>query len=452
MVIIILFAVAVWVLSPSGSDSLGRGREDLGMRLGLDLTGGTHILYEADLREVQTNPEDAMAGAIRIIRDRVDAFGVTEPAIQKHGNDRIIVELPGMTIDEARDLIGQVAQLDFREQATDGSWVIAEAVGSDGEMHALTGEFLKPNAQVQLGGPFGNEPAVAIEFDSEGAKLFEEITYRNWHKPLGIYIDGRQISAPEVLPGEPVQQGIKGGKAVITGPNLEDSRKLAIQLNSGALPVPLGRFIDDAREVFEAGEPMYWGDVSATLGEEFVDRSVLAGVIGLALVMLFMMLYYRLPGVLASLSLLIYGALVLAIFKLIPVTLTLAGIAGFVLSVGMAVDANVLIFERFKEELRGGRTLGAAVDTGFNRAWVAIRDSNISTFIICGILYWFGSSIVESAPVTAFAATLFIGVAVSMFTAIVITRTFLRFFKGGWSQKRLTWFGVEPRSSEGLLR
>jgi preprotein translocase subunit SecD len=236
----------------------------------------------------------------------------------------------------------------------------------------------------------------------------------------------------------------------------DDASTLAIQLNAGALPVPIGRWsvdesgkpiVDESgKPIFEASEPMFEDTVSATLGEEFVGRSALALLIGLGLVMLFMILYYRLPGVLASLALIIYGIVVLAIFKLIPVTLTLAGIGGFVLSIGMAVDANVLIFERMKEELRVGRTLRAAIETGFDRAWVAIRDSNVSTLIICGILYWFGSSIVESPPVVGFATTLAIGIAMSMITAIAVTRTFLRFFTGARVARRRAWFGAEQKT------
>jgi len=189
-------------------------------------------------------------------------------------------------------------------------------------------------------------------------------------------------------------------------------------------------------------EIIYDQTVSPILGSDFVDMSVKAGLIGVVIIMLFMILYYRLSGVLASLALVFYGVLVMALFKLIPVTLTLAGIGGFVLSIGMAVDANVLIFERMKEELRAGRTLGAAIETGFNRAWSAIRDSNVTTFIICGILYWLGSSIVASAPVMGFALTLFIGVAVSMFTAIVVTRTLLRLFVGSRLARKTSLFSV----------
>ncbi len=444
--IIALFGVAIWVLSPSGSTTLGREKENLGMRLGLDLRGGTLLVYQADLRNIESSSDDAMAGAVDTIRRRVDAYGVTEPIIQKQGKDRILVQLPGVASDEARKLIGQMAKLDFREQTGDGTWVIAEAQGSDGQMHQLTGEYLKPNAQVQLGGQLQNEPQVAIEFNSEGALLFEKITYDSWHEPLGIFIDDQLISAPIVLPNSTVREGIAGGKAVITGPDLDGCRTLAIQLNAGALPVPLGHFDENNPGVFKAGEPLYWGDVSATLGADFVHWAVIAGIIGLLVVMLFMILYYRLPGVVASLALLIYAALVLAIFKLIPVTLTLAGLAGFIVSLGMAVDANVLIFERMKEELRGGRTLKAAVEAGFSRAWPAIRDSNVTTFIACGILYWFGHSIVASAAVMGFAVTLFIGVAVSMFSAITVTRTFLLFFTGAWATRRSNWFGVEAKN------
>jgi preprotein translocase subunit SecD len=209
---------------------------------------------------------------------------------------------------------------------------------------------------------------------------------------------------------------------------LSDATRLSKQLNYGRLPVPL--------------EIIYDQTVSPILGADFIDMSLKAGLIGIVLIMLFMILYYRLPGLMASLALVFYGTLVLALFKLIPVTLTLAGIGGFVLSIGMAVDANVLIFERMKEELRAGRTLGAAIETGFNRAWTAIRDSNITTFIVCGILYWLGSSIVASAPVMGFALTLFIGVAVSMFTAIIVTRTLLRLFVGTRLAQRTPLFSV----------
>ncbi len=228
---------------------------------------------------------------------------------------------------------------------------------------------------------------------------------------MGIFLDNVRISDPQIL-----QPKYEGSGVITGGFTIEEVQRLANLLESGALPMPLEK------------PPLYEEKVSATLGAGFIEKSIIAGVVGIILVMLFMIVYYRLPGVLASLALIFYGALVMALFKLIPVTLSLAGIGGFVLSIGMAVDANVLIFERMKEELRRGRTLGAAIEAGFDRAWTAIRDSNITTFIVCGILYWWGSSIVASAPVMGFALTLFIGVAVSMFTAIVVTRTLLRLF------------------------
>ncbi|MFQ5826424.1 MAG: protein translocase subunit SecD, partial [Dehalococcoidia bacterium] len=276
--------------------------------------------------------------------------------------------------------------------------------GSDGQEKHLTGRFLKRNNRVVLRSPT-NEPVVEFEWDEEGGILSEQITSRLMGKPMGIFLDDELVSGPIV-------EGIIKERGIITGLTLEEARTLAIQLNAGALPVPL--------------KIIQRQDVDAILGADSLQKSLLAGQIGLALVLLFMVLYYRLPGLVAAAALIVYGILVLSLFKLWPVTLTLAGIAAFILSLGMAVDANVLIFERMKEELRGGRTLGAAIERGFNRAWPAIRDSNVTTFIICGILYWFGSTF-GASTIMGFALTLFIGVATSMFSAIVVTRTFLRF-------------------------
>ncbi|HLE02137.1 MAG TPA: protein translocase subunit SecD, partial [Dehalococcoidia bacterium] len=231
-------------------------------------------------------------------------------------------------------------------------------------------------------------------------KLFKEITTELLNKPLGIFLDNELVS-------DPVVRAVIEDKGIIEGILLDEARLLAIQLNAGALPIPLKVVQQD--------------DVDAFLGADSLRRSLQAGVVGLGLVMLFLILYYRLPGLLASLALLYYGALLLAIFKLLPVTLTLAGIAGFIVSLGMAVDANILIFERMKEELRGGVPLRGAIDRGFSRAWAAIRDSNITTFIACIVLYWFGSRF-AAGQVMGFAVTLFLGVAVSMFTAVTVTR------------------------------
>jgi preprotein translocase subunit SecD len=408
--ILALFGFCLWSIMPLDRNVFGRQ----GLTLGLDLQGGTQLVYSVNLSEKDPSLTDAqaLASVKATIERRVNAYGITEPTIQTMQNAQgsfILVQLPGVkNIDEALNLIGQVAKLDFREQVVDPSsgnttWVIAEATGSNGTEEELTGAYLKPNATVELDSQ--NQPEVAFEFNAEGAVLFQQITTRNLNKPLGIFLDNERISAPTV-------QAVIGANGVITGLSLDEAKTLAIQLNSGALVAPL--------TIVERN------DIGATLGADSVKKSLLAAEIGIAALALFMILYYRLPGFIACLALGIYGVVILAIFKLIPVTLTLPGIAGFIVSFGMAVDANVLIFERTKEELRAGRSLSAAIEAGFNRAWTAIRDSNITTFIACAVLYWMGGSL-GALMVRGFAITLFIGVAVSMFSAITITRTFLRF-------------------------
>lgn len=400
---------------PIDSERLGRQ----GLTLGLDLRGGSYLVYEADLsaKDPSQSDDDAVEGVLGKIERRVNAYGVTEPIIQRQGNDRILVQLPGVKdIDEAVRLIGQTAELDFREIKLDETgepvldeegkeqWVKAVAVGSDGKERELTGKYLRPNSQVVLE-PQTNKPEVAFEWNEEGAILFEQITKRNLEKPLGIFLDNQIISAPTV-------QAVITDRGVITGLSVEEARTLAIQLNSGSLDVPL-KIIQEQ-------------DVDATLGADSLRKSLIAGAVGMVLLVLFMILYYRMSGFVGVCALVVYGVLLLAIFKLVPITLTLPGIAALLLSLGMAVDANVLIFERMKEELRSGRTLGAAVETGFNRAWPAIRDSNITTFIACIVLFWFGGAM-GAFMVRGFALTLFIGVAMSMFSAVIVTRTFLRF-------------------------
>ncbi len=414
VVILLLFGFAFWLIWPLEGTRLGRQ----GLRLGLDLKGGTHLVYEADLskKDPKQSDDEVMEGIRQTIERRVNAYGVTEPIIQKQGANRIIVQLPGIKdVNEATRLIGKTALLDFREQVegADGKveldekgqpkWKLATAKGSDGQELGLTGQYFVPNAHVELTSRLG-EPVLAFEFNKEGAVLFKQITTRLVGKPLGIFLDNEIISAPTV-------RAVIEDKGIIEGVTLEEAQLLAIQLNSGALQAPL--------------KPIQQQDVDPTLGADSMRKSLIAGIIGLILVLLFMILYYRLPGLVAGAALVVYGTLVLAIFKMIPVTLTLAGIAAFIISIGMAVDANVLIFERMKEELRAGKTLGAAMEAGFKRAWTAIRDSNISTFITCAILYWFGSRYVAGS-VMGFALTLFIGVVVSMFSAIFVTHTFLR--------------------------
>jgi preprotein translocase subunit SecD len=417
--------------------ALGRTLHREEIHLGLDLQGGAHLVYEADLSEAE-DPEEAMKGIIAVIEKRINAYGVSEPFIQQMGSNRLLVQLPGIEeIDEAKKLIGQTALIRFKEMELDeeGNPVIDEegnpkwipAVGKIGEEDKeLTSKYFKGNAVVVLSRAT-NQPEIAFGWNEEGAKLFEQITERLIKKPLGIFLGDELISSPTV-------QSVIKERGVITGMSLEDARHLTTLLNAGRIPVPLHTIEEH--------------DVSPTLGSDFIDWSAKAGVIGLALVILFMIFYYRLPGVMAGIALLIYAVLVLAAFKLIPVTLTLAGIAGFILSIGMAVDANVLIFERMREEIRTGRTLRAAVEVGFNRAWPAIRDSNVSTFITCGILYWMGSTLAVQA-VMGFALTLFIGVAISMFSAIVITRTFLRLLSGTGVMSKLSLF--IPMDKEMML-
>ncbi len=285
------------------------------------------------------------------------------------------------------------------------------------ENTGLSGQHLKA-AQVAFD-PNTNEPYVSIRFNKEGTDLFGELTKRNVGKPIAIYLDGSLISAPTV------QQEITGGEAQITGSfTLQEAKALATDLNAGALPVPV-KLIAQQR-------------IGPSLGQASIERSFVAGILGILLVSLFMVLYYRLPGVLAVAALGIYALLILAIFKLWPVTLTLAGIAGFILSIGMAVDANVLIFERLKEELRAGKPVTAALEQGFSRAWLSIRDSNVSSLITCFIMAWFGSSLVKG-----FAITLAIGIIVSMFSAITVTRTFLRLAVRERVTRHAWLFGIE---------
>ena len=296
----------------------------------------------------------------------------------------------------------------------------ANATGSNGEEQELTGKYLKPNATVVINQQT-MKPEVSFEWNSVGAALFEQITTRDLNKPLGIFLDNTLISAPIV-------QNVISDKGVINGVSLGEAKTLAIQLNSGSLDVPL-KIIQQT-------------DVDATLGSDSLNKSLIAGLAGIAFVVFFMIGNYRTLGVIATGALLIYGTLLLAITKLIPITLTLPGIAGFVISVGMAVDANILIFERMKEELRMGHLLRSATREGFRRAWPSIRDSNVSTFITCIILYWFGG-VFGASMVRGFAVTLFLGVAISMFSAVTITRTFLNSLIGSGLIKKIWVYGVK---------
>jgi preprotein translocase subunit SecD len=389
-------------------------------KLGLDLQGGTHLVYEADLSELPKEEHgSSMQGLRDVIERRVNLFGVEEPVVQIQETDRysrLIVELAGIKDPaQAIEMIGQTPFLEFKEPK-ENYQEIAERNQKiyDGE---IEGEIEDPFEPTLLTGKYLEkaeptfdqttyQPQVSLKFNSEGAELFEEITSRNVGKPLAIYIDGIPLSAPTV------QEAISRGEAVITGSfTIEEVQSLSRNLNAGALPVPINLISQQS--------------VGPTLGAISLEKSLKAGMWGLLAVLIFMVVFYRMPGLLASLSLAIYVALVLALFKLIPVTLTLAGIGGFILSIGMAIDANILIFSRMREELRSGQSFSTAVEEGFKRAWPSIRDGNLTTLIVALILFGFGTSFVKG-----FAFTLTLGILMSMFSAIIITKNLLRVFAG----------------------
>ncbi|MEX2237433.1 MAG: protein translocase subunit SecD [Dehalococcoidia bacterium] len=546
---------------PSGTGiNLGEDFDRTAMKLGLDLRGGTHVVLQADTTQFDGDLERAMESAKSVIENRVNAFGVAETEIQRQGKDRLSVQLPGVDPDEAAELIGRTAVLEFREPKTNEDGLIAVTVpgppldestedatddeaqidegGAEGTPEEATPEATEeasaestttpsptaeesatasptateeasatptataeetttpeetatpeataspeatpsPDATVeepqtheefvdaaQIGTSFSiqdvvwelatgvvdgrevpltgrllseaevnfdqlGEAFITLNFNDDGGAIFEQITGRlaqAGNLPLAIFLDEEILTAPQV------NEQIGGGEAQITGQfSLDEANRIVAQLNAGALPVPL--------RVIQQNE------VDATLGDDTVVKTVEAGLIAMLIVMFFMALYYRLPGVMAGAALLVYASIVLMLFKLIPVTLTLAGIAAFVLSIGIAVDANILIFERMKEELRLGRRLREAISVGWDRAWPSIRDSNASTLITCVILYFFGDAF-DAALVKGFAIALAIGVLVSMFTAIVVTRTFLNILVGTRFSRNRWLFGVSQQDRQ----
>lgn len=388
-------------------------KREFNIKQGLDLQGGTQLVLEADMSAIaEANRKEALESVKAVIQRRVDLFGVGEPNIQTSevgDSYRIIVELPGITnVEEAINLIGQTAQLEFRE--VDESVTDAVTPYDSTKPTGITGADLK-KAVVEFD-PNKSTPYIAIEFTEEGGKKFAEVTSRLIGKPLPIFLDREIISYPSV------NEAIEGGRAQITGDfSLEAAKQLAIQLNAGALPVPIKGIIEQR-------------NIGATLGEESIKKSVIAGTIGLMTVMLFMVLYYGKWGLIADTALIIYGLLTLAIYKIIPVTLTMSGIAGFIISMGMAVDSNILIFERIKEETRLGKPLAVAMELGFGRAWDAIRDANVATLITGSILFnpFNFTFLNTSGPIRGFALTLMIGILISLFTGITVTRLLLKTF------------------------
>ncbi len=471
-----------------------------GMTLGLDLQGGSRIVLEADVSGLNVTDEQIDSGldaAKEIVESRINPFGVSESLVTRSGSNRLVVELPGVSADTAED-VTRPALLMFCEPLQEGSQGsgagapiavigsgqvvyksgtcepdIAEdgtiaVIGPDGQIAraeptyilptqlssveqivwtpgqgelngaqvTMTGSYLKNNAEIQFNAL--NVPSLVFNMTDDGQEVFGSLTERIAGLPMATFLDGEPIRGEDGGIIAPAVQTRIEETGVTTGLTLEDARRLKTFLNNGAFPIPL--------------KIVQQQDVDASLGDEAVLHSVEAGIVALLLIASYMILYYRLPGVIASLALLVYSAVLLAIFKIGipgsgPVTLTLAGIAAFVLSIGMAVDANILIFERMKEELRNGRSLIPSVEAGFHRAWSSIRDSNVATLITCAILYWMGTQFASSL-IKGFALTLAIGVVVSMFSAITVTRTFLRIAMSTPLARRL-WLWTDDRPDGG---
>jgi protein-export membrane protein SecD len=386
-------------------------------RLGLDLSGGSHLIYKADVSAVANGEVRNSMDALRdVIERRVNLFGVSEPIVQTQkasfvsgGEEKLIVDLPGVTdVDRAVSMIGQTPLLEFKVENASAVQTLTPDANGNVNLDTsniftnteLTGRYLKRavlDFDVNT-----REPRVSLQFNETGTKLFAEITQANVGKMVAIYLDGAPISTPVV------REAILNGEAVISGNfTPTEAKQLVGRLNSGALPVPI--------------ELQSKQTIGATLGESAINAGVKAGIIGFLIIALFLILWYRLPGIVATISLSIFVIMMLVLFKLIPVTLTAAGIAGFIIAIGIAVDANILTFERVKEELRAGRSIRDAVLNGFGRSWTSIRDSNISTLLGALILFWFGTSLIKG-----FALTLGMGVLVSLFSAIIISRVFLK--------------------------
>jgi preprotein translocase subunit SecD len=439
--ILVLFGFSLWSIVPLDRNVFGRE----GLRLGLDLAGGSYLVYQTDLSQVQAGTEAGiMEGVKGVIERRINALGISEPVVsvqQQEGSYSIAIQIAGVNeTEQAKAMIGRTALLEFREQDAGGNWTVATGT-VNGEELPLTSKYFKVNTSVTVD-QYG-QPLLLFEWDATGAQLSKQITTRLLGKYLAIYLGDEPLRGEDGHIIAPKVNEVIEDKGEIEGLSLADADELSLLLNAGRMPVSLGRWVEQGgSKVFEADVPLYEKTVDATLGADSIQKSIRAAEIGIVVLLLFMILYYRLPGLVACLALGIYGVVLLAIFKLVPVTLTLPGIAGFIVSFGMAVDANVLIFERMKEELRGGRSLGAAVEAGFNRAWTAIRDSNITTFIACIVLIWLGGSL-GALMVRGFAITLFIGVAMSMFSAITITRTFLRFIPKSRLTTSPTAYGVK---------
>ncbi len=454
ILIAVIVALAVFIDLPNSPGlHIGGINRDFTTRLGLDLVGGVQALMEADLPADTPIETGAMDAARTIMENRVNGLGLTEAVVQKAGDRRIVVELPGETDPEealktlqktgllelvdfsgisqqeaisllqtyVNTSLGKASSFDASQSITTTQPITASVVSTQTFTTVITGADIKGvNATIN---EQNGQYEVAFQLAEDGAKVFAEFTAQHIGQILAIVVDKRVISIPSI------NQAIPNGQGVISGDfTYEEANNLAVQLRYGSLPVPL--------KVIEIRT------VGPTLGLESLQKSLIAGAIGFSIVILFMLLYYRLPGVAASLAIILFALVVYAIYRYIPVTLTLPGIAGFLLSTGSALDANILIFERLKEELRSGKTLRQSIDLGFRRAWPSIKDSNIATLITCTILFWFGSTY-GATMVKGFSITLFLGVIVSLFTAIVVTRTFLEIINSRFKSKDyVKWFGI----------
>jgi protein-export membrane protein SecD len=404
LLILILTVTGVFFVYPKAPIG-GHLSQFLPWKLGLDLVGGSYLVYEVDMSNVAMTDRDSVINGLRdVIEKRVNLFGVAEPRVTTSvagGNYRLNVELAGIKdVKEAIKQIGETPFLQFAEVKQSATATTTNA-SPEFTFSQLNGRYVKG---AQLSFSQVGMPLVSIQFNDEGAKIFEDLTTKNIGKPLAIFLDSNLISAPRV------DEAISGGNAQITGINDTKEAKLLVErFNAGALPAPI-KLIDQQT-------------ISASLGQDSLQKTIMAGLWGTLAVMLFMLIYYGGLGFFAVIALFIYIALSLSIFKLFSVTMSLAGIAGFILSIGMAVDANVLIFERTKEEIKKGLQKSNAINEGFKRAWTSIRDSNLTTILTAFILYNFTSSFVQG-----FALTLLIGVVVSMFTAITVTRNLLKIF------------------------
>ena len=416
LIIILVFAAAVYVDLPHAIDMFGIHRP-AGLNLGLDLQGGMQVLLEADVDEHTVVTADQLDIARQILENRSNGLGVSEVVFQVAGENRIVAEFPGMTnTDEVLDTLKETGMLEFVDTGTDyfssgepirtdGKPGSVEEIASDETVYhtILTGADLK-NVGVQLIEQ-QNRPVVVFEMTDEGGKIFADFTRNNIGKFLTLVLDGRVISSPRI------NSEIPNGEGVIEGNfTIEDANAMAVQLKYGSLPIPL-RIVE-------------YKKIGATLGEDSLKKSLIAGLIGLGLAALFMLIYYRVPGIVAVIAIIFYGAVTFAVYKLIPVTLSLSGIAGLLLTTGGAFDSNVLMFERLKEELREGKTIKQAVTLCWPKAWSSIRDSNAATLITSAILFYLGSSF-GATIVKGFAVTLALGVVISLITTYLVTRTLL---------------------------